>query len=314
MPKNQRATSHQASLPEQTAAAPPAAGPLTLTLPAATLQPGLYIVATPIGNLDDITLRALATLHAADRIACEDTRITARLLHRYGITTRTIAYHDHNARRVLPGLIKTLQDGGSVALVSDAGTPLVSDPGYRLVEAALAAGHPVTPLPGASALLAGMVASGLPSDRFLFAGFLPPKSAARRTALEELAAVPATLVFYEAPGRAAEALADMAAVLGDRPACLARELTKKFEEFRRGTLSALAAGAEAEPPRGECVILAGPPAADAGEAADLDALLLAALARDSVRDAAAAVAGATGQPRRKVYARALELTKQEADR
>lgn len=283
-------------------------------LPPKPLSPGLYPAATPIGNMEDITLRALRVLRDCDAIACEDTRMTIRLVERFGLCRTLVPYHEHNARQALPGLLRRLEEGQAVALVSDAGTPLISDPGYRLVEAALAAGHPVTPLPGASALLAAIVAAGLPSDRFLFAGFLPPKQAARRAALQELAGVPSTLVFYESPGRAAAALADMAAVLGDRPACLARELTKRFEEYRRGTLADLAAGAAADPPRGECVILAGPPDAGAPHEADLDAMLLDALTRDSVRDAAAAVAAASGAPRRKVYARALELVKRESGR
>lgn len=283
-------------------------------LPPKPLSPGLYPAATPIGNMEDITLRALRVLRDCDAIACEDTRMTIRLVERFGLCRTLVPYHEHNARQALPGLLRRLEEGQAVALVSDAGTPLISDPGYRLVEAALAAGHPVTPLPGASALLAAIVAAGLPSDRFLFAGFLPPKQAARRAALQELAGVPSTLVFYESPGRTAAALADMAAVLGDRPACLARELTKRFEEYRRGTLADLAAGAAADPPRGECVILAAPPPAGAPDDADLDAMLLDALTRDSVRDAAAAVAAASGAPRRKVYARALELVKRESGR
>ncbi len=287
--------------------------PLDQLLPAKPLTPGLYIAATPIGNLEDVTLRVLRVLRDCDAIACEDMRMTLRLVQRYELCRTLLLYHEHNARQALPGLLRRLAEGQAVALVSDAGTPLVSDPGYRLVAAALEAGHPVIPLPGPSALLAGLVGAGLPSDRFLFAGFLPPKQAARRVALAEFAGIPSTLVFYESPERAADALADMAAVLGDRPACLARELTKRFEEWRRGPLSALAAGAEAEPPRGECVILVGPPADNETGEADLDAMLLAALARDSVRDAAAAVAEATGQPRRKIYARALELTRQGQD-
>ena len=281
-------------------------------LPPKTLAPGLYVAATPIGNLEDVTLRVLRVLRDCDAIACEDTRMTLRLVQRYDLCRTLLPYHEHNSRQALPGLLRRLDEGQTLALVSDAGTPLVSDPGYRLVEAVLAAGHPVIPLPGASALLAGMVGAGLPSDRFLFAGFLPPKQGARRTALEDLAGVPATLVFYESPGRTADSLADMAVVLGDRPACLARELTKRFEEWRRGPLTELAASAEADPPRGECVILVGPPVVSETGEADLDAMLLAALARESVRDAAAAVAEATGQPRRKIYARALELTKQAA--
>lgn len=285
--------------------------PLDTLLPPAPLAPGLYVVATPIGNLEDVTLRALRVLRDADAIACEDTRLTLRLVQRYGLCRTLLPYHEHNARAALPGLLRRLAAGEVLALVSDAGTPLVSDPGYRLVAAALEAGHPVVPIPGPSALLGGLVGADLPTDRFFFAGFLPPREAARRRALQDLAAIPATLVFYEAPGRVAETLADIAAVLGDRPACLARELTKRHEEWRRGAASALAEGARADPPRGECVLLVGPPAADAGtpSADDLDTLLRAALARDSIRDAAAAVAEATGLKRRTVYARALELAK-----
>ncbi len=288
---------------------------LTDLLPPAPIAPGLYIVSTPIGNLEDVTLRALRILRDANAIACEDTRTTLRLVQRYGLCRTLLPYHEHNARQALPGILRRLADGEAVALVSDAGTPLVSDPGYRLVEAALDAGHPVVPIPGPSAMLAGLVAAGLPTDRFFFAGFLPNRQAARRAALEELTAVPGTLVFYEAPGRAADTLADIAAVLGDRPACLARELTKRFEEWRRGAASELAAGAAAEPPRGECVIMIAPPSAEskAVALADIDAMLRAALAHDSVRDAAAAVAEATGQKRRQVYARALELAKALAE-
>ena len=282
---------------------------LAKLVPGEPLAPGLYIVATPIGNLEDITLRALRVLRDCAAIACEDTRMTRRLVERYGLCRTLVSYHEHNARAALPGILRRLQDGEAVALVSDAGTPMVSDPGYRLVEAALAEGVTVVPLPGASALLAALVAAGLPTDRFFFAGFLPSRHAALRTALQGLHSVPSTLVFYEAPGRVADALRDMEAVLGDRPACLARELTKRFEEFRRGTLSSLAASAEDEPPRGECVILVGPPGKEAGEEAALDQMLLDALSRESVRDAAAMVAEASGLPRRKVYSRALELAK-----
>jgi 16S rRNA (cytidine1402-2'-O)-methyltransferase len=238
--------------------------------------------------------------------------VTARLLHRYGIATRTTAYHDHNAQRVLPRLIEGLQDGGSVALVSDAGTPLVSDPGLRLVRAAIEAGAYVTTIPGPAAAIAGLTLAGLPVDRFLFAGFLPPRGAARRTALAELAAVPATLVFYEAPQRLAASLADMRTVLGDRDAAVARELTKLYEEVRRARLSELAGHyAAAGAPRGEIVVLVAPPTtgADAEDLADrdalLDALIDAALTTMSLRDAAATVAAETGRKRRDVYARAL---------
>jgi 16S rRNA (cytidine1402-2'-O)-methyltransferase len=271
--------------------------------------PGLYLVATPIGNLRDITLRALDLLAEADVVACEDSRVSRKLLTAYGISRRLVAYHEHNAERVRPRLIARLEKGESVALISDAGTPLVSDPGYKLVGAALEAGVTVSAVPGASAALAALSVSGLPSDRFLFVGFLPPKAGARRRALAELAAVPASLVVFESPRRLAAALADMAEVLGDRPAAVARELTKRFEEVRRANLEEFARQAAGEAaPKGEIVIVIGPPAGEAGEgAADLDMLLARALKEMSLRDAAAAVAEATGQPRRRVYARALEL-------
>jgi len=274
-------------------------------------------VATPIGNLDDVSLRALATLRAADVVACEDTRVTGRLMARHGLRTPLVAYHDHNAARQRPRLLERLARGERVALVSDAGTPLVSDPGYKLVQAAIAAGVPVTAVPGPSAPLAALVLSGLPSDRFLFAGFLPARAAARRTALRELAATPATLILFESAGRLAAALADMATVLGARPAAVARELTKLFEEVRRGTLPELAEHyAAAGRPLGEVVIVVGPPAAAAASdaALELDAVLADALARLSLRDAVAAAAAATGRPRRDVYARALELSRAAAAR
>jgi 16S rRNA (cytidine1402-2'-O)-methyltransferase len=275
---------------------------------------GLNIVATPIGNADDITLRALATLRAADVIACEDTRVTVKLLARHGIATPLLAYHEHNAERVRPQLLERLRRGETVALVSDAGTPLVSDPGFKLVRDALAEELPVTTLPGPSAPIAALVLSGLPSDRFLFAGFLPPKTVGRRGVLMELARVPATLIFFESGARLAASLADMAATLGERPAAVARELTKFYEEVRRGTLGALAAQyRDAEPPRGEIVVLIGPPAveAPAADAETVDAQLRAALDEMSVRDASAAVAAATGLPRRALYARALALAERQ---
>jgi 16S rRNA (cytidine1402-2'-O)-methyltransferase len=207
---------------------------------ARSLPPALYLVATPIGNLADITIRALETLAAADVVACEDTRVSRVLLSRYGISRRMTAYHEHNAAEAGPKLVAAVLAGKSVALVSDAGTPLVSDPGYRLVEEVAASGGAVVPIPGASALLAALTASALPSDTFLFAGFLPARAGQRKTRLDELKAVPATMIFYESPRRLAEALAAMADVLGDRPAAICRELTKTFEEVRRGTLAALA--------------------------------------------------------------------------
>ncbi len=284
--------------------------------PAAGDRPrGLHIVATPIGNLGDISLRAIETLSAVDLIACEDTRVTGKLLSAHGIGTPMTPYHDHNAARAGPRLIERLERGESVALVSDAGTPLISDPGFRLVGAAHDAGIPVTTEPGPSAPLAALVISGLPTDRFLFAGFLPSRKAARRRALAELAGIRATLVFMEAPRRLAAALADMAEILGPRDAAVAREMTKLHEELRRGRLDALAEqylGAAA--PKGEAVVVVGPPESPvADDDAALDARLRAALATMSVRDAAASVAAASGWARRDVYGRALELAKADQD-
>lgn len=276
---------------------------------AAPLDPGLHVVATPIGNLADVTLRALATLAAADRIACEDTRITRRLLDRYGINRPLTAYHEHNAEAKRPELLAALQRGEAVALVSDAGTPLVSDPGYRLVRAAAEAGHRVIPVPGPCAALAGLVAAGLPTDTFLFAGFLPSRGGPRTSRLRSLSGVPATLVFYESPRRLVASLAAMADILGrDRSAAVARELTKHFEEVRRGGLGSLAEHyRQAGEPKGEVVVLVGPPNAAAGGEIDVDAALAEALSRLKPADAASEVARATGRPRRALYARALEL-------
>lgn len=286
---------------------PEGSGPGPIRKPAA----GLYIVATPIGNAGDITLRALELLRGVDAIACEDTRVTGKLMRRYGIATRLVPYHDHNAAKMRPQLLGRVADGASIALVSDAGTPLVSDPGFKLVRDAREQGLPVTHLPGANAALTALVLSGLPSDRFLFGGFLPPKSAARRTALEEFRTLQATLIFYESAQRLEEMLGDIAATLGAREVAVARELTKLFEEVRRGPAAELSSFyAENGPPKGEVVVVVGPPAADAAasDAADLDSLLGQALAGGmSVRDAAAHVATITGQPKKAVYGRALEL-------
>ena len=274
------------------------------------LAPGLHVVATPIGNLRDISLRALSTLAAADAVIAEDTRVTKTLLAHYGIATPLIAYHEHNAHVVRPQLLARLSGGGALALVSDAGTPLVSDPGFKLVAEAVAAGVAVTSVPGASAVLAALVVAGLPTDRFFFEGFLPSKSAARRARLAELAAVPGTLVFFESARRVAETLEDCAAVLGTREAAVARELTKHFESVRRGPLPELAREiAEGEPLRGEIVLLVGPPMEGAAEIseASIDDRIRAAMKTHSMKDAAAIVAGETGQPRRRVYARALQL-------
>ncbi len=287
--------------------------------PREALSAGLHIVATPIGNATDITLRALDVLRRADLIACEDTRVTGNLLARYEIATRRLAYNDHNAERVRPLLLERLRRGERIALVSDAGMPLVSDPGYKLVRAVLDEALPVTTVPGASAPLAALALSGLPSDRFLFAGFLANRAAARRRELGELAGAPATLIFFESARRLGAALADMAAMLGDRPAAVAREMTKRFEEVRRGSLETLAAHyAAAGPPKGEIVVVIGPPASaprkdNKDAAVMLDDMLREALAGSSLRDAAAAVAIASGLPRRAVYARALALAAEESD-
>lgn len=297
-------------------AMPNAFAVLGLKVEGERLQPGLHVVATPIGNLKDISLRALGTLASADAVLAEDTRVTKVLLAHYGITTPLIAYHEHNAAVMRPQILARLGEGGTLALVSDAGTPLVSDPGFKLVEAAVAAGHRVTGVPGPSAVLAGLVVSGLPTDRFFFEGFLPSKEAARRARLTVLAEIPGTLVFFEAPRRLAAMLADAALMLGDRPAVVARELTKFYEEARRGSLAELAAHYAAEDaPRGEIVVLVGPPGDGPHEAAvsdaDIDRRLTALLAERSLKEAVAVVSAETGQPRRKIYARALDLTRRD---
>jgi 16S rRNA (cytidine1402-2'-O)-methyltransferase len=272
------------------------------------LAPGFYIVATPIGNLDDITLRALAVLRSADRIFCEDTRVTRKLLARYGIVKRLDTYHDHNAEEMRPVILEALHQGARVALISDAGTPLVSDPGYKLVRAAIAENLPVTALPGPSAAVAALILSGLPPDAFLFAGFLPPRQAARRRALERWAAVDATLVFFESTRRLAESLADMTEVFGNRPAAVARELTKLYEEVRRGRLAELADHyRKAGPPRGETVVAVGPPERGEPDSAELDGLMRSALAELGLRDAVAKLAIETGLPRNELYRRALAI-------
>ena len=293
------------------------AGGSKLSPPAlSALAPGLYVVATPIGNSRDITLRALDLLAAADIVACEDTRTTGKLLFLHGISAPLTAYHDHNAQRVRPALLARLQRGEAMVLVSDAGTPLISDPGYRLVVEAQAAGIPVTTAPGPSAPLAALTISGLPTDRFFFAGFLPPKRAARRRALERLALIDGALLLFESTRRLAAALADMAEVLGPREAVVARELTKLHEEIRRAPLDALAAHYDsAGAPKGEIVIVIAPPDADADQLDDgaVDGLLREALATDRLRDAAARVALAVRLPRRRLYHRALELSREERE-
>ncbi|WP_310476560.1 16S rRNA (cytidine(1402)-2'-O)-methyltransferase [Sandarakinorhabdus sp.] len=275
--------------------------------PAEPLAAGLYIVATPIGNLMDITARALLVLARASLIACEDTRVTGKLLGAFGIKTRMLPYHDHNAGVMRPRLIAQALNE-PVALVSDAGTPLISDPGYKLVAEARAAGVNLVTVPGPSAVIAALCIAGLPTDRFLFAGFLPTKAKAKADAIAELAAVPATLVFYESGPRLAVTLAALHAGLGDRPAAVGRELTKKFEEMITGPLSELAARWADAPPKGEIVVMVGPPLpAPAATADDLDSALREALGTKRVKDAAKAVADRLGLPKAQVYARALAL-------
>ncbi|MER8607685.1 16S rRNA (cytidine(1402)-2'-O)-methyltransferase [Mesorhizobium sp. M1233] len=273
------------------------------------LEPALYLVATPIGNLADITLRALETLAAADIVACEDTRVSRVLLDRYGIRRRTTAYHEHNAGEAGPKLIAALLAGQSGALISDAGTPLISDPGYRLVGEALERGIRVVPIPGPSAALAALTASGLPSDAFLFAGFLPVKTGQRLTRLEALKAVPATLIFFESPRRLAETLSAMVEVLGGaRKAAIGRELTKTFEEMRTGTLQSLASHyAAADTPKGEIVICVGLADVVADEPEDIDRLLLSLAAEMPASKAAAEAAKMTGGQKQTLYRRLLDL-------
>jgi 16S rRNA (cytidine1402-2'-O)-methyltransferase len=273
----------------------------------------LALVATPIGNLGDISARALETLREADLIACEDTRVTGNLLSKFEIRRPTLPYHDHNAETMRPKLIERLLQGETVALVSDAGMPLISDPGYKLVRKATEAGIAVTVIPGPSAPLAALVLSGLPSDRFLFAGFLPIKDGARRETLLELKSVRSTLLFFETGPRLADSLATCADVLGDRPAAVARELTKLYEEVRRDTLGALARHyEESGAPKGEIVVVIGPPL-PSETAYDVDAALETALKSMAVKEAAAAVAVASGKPRREIYARALALSGRRPD-
>lgn len=270
--------------------------------------PGLSIVATPIGNLGDLTLRALKTLAGADLVAAEDTRHTGRMLQHFGINAHLIRYDEHGAAAQRPRLLADLAEGRSVALVSDAGTPLISDPGYRLVREARDAGIAVHAVPGPSAPMAAASVAGLPTDAVLFAGFLPAKRAARQARIRELMAVPATLIFFEAPHRLGEALADLAEVLGTREAAVARELTKRFETVERAPLADLAARYAAEEGRGEIVLLVAPPGADGPpDEAEVDALLAAALAKLPASAAAADVAKATGLNRRDLYKRALSL-------
>lgn len=276
------------------------------------LAPGLYVTATPIGNARDITLRALDVLAGCDLIAAEDTRVTAKLLAIHGISRTLTAYNDHNGARERPKLLSRLAHGARIALVSDAGTPLVSDPGYKLVREALAQGVPVHAIPGASATLTALALAGLPSDRFLFAGFLPSRAGERGTALVELKTVRATLIFFESAQRLAESLAQMAEVLGDRAVAVTRELTKLHEEVRRGTLKILSEQYAAQaPPKGEVTVLVGPPPLGQTDTALMDALLDRALPFMPVRAASELIALALDRPRKEIYERALEKKNDE---
>lgn len=280
------------------------------TLPAAKARPGLYLVATPIGNLGDVTIRALETLAGVDVVACEDSRITHRLMERFAIRTPLTPYHEHNATAARPKLLARLVQGQAIALVSDAGTPLISDPGFKLVREASVAGHTIIALPGPSSVLAALSVAALPTDRFFFEGFLPAKQGARRARLAELARIDATLVLFDGGTRIQDTLQDVAAILGQRDGAICRELTKLHEDTRRGSLAELAAQAGALETRGEFVLVIGPPPKDAPimTADALDELLRASLEHDSVKDAVAHAVTMSGLPKREVYARALELS------
>ena len=275
--------------------------------PARSVAPGLSLVATPIGTLRDMTLRALDVLAAADLVLAEDTRVTAKLLTAYGLRAKLERCDDHASARAAEIAVERLKAGEVVALVSDAGTPLVSDPGYVVARAAIAEGLQVHPVPGASSLLAALCLAGLPADRVLFAGFLPPKSGARKTMLEELRTGRQTLVFFESGPRLKDSLTDMAEVLGDRPAAVTRELTKLYEEAVRGTLSELAADPRCDAPKGEIVVVIGPGEAEVASAADADAALAEAMTRLPPGEAAAEVSKALNLPRKPLYKRALEM-------
>ncbi|MBD3836828.1 16S rRNA (cytidine(1402)-2'-O)-methyltransferase [Brevundimonas sp.] len=275
--------------------------------PSRRVEPGLYLVATPIGNLRDMTLRALDVLAAADLVLAEDTRVTAKLLSAYGLKARLERCDDHASARAAEQAVERLREGQVVALVSDAGTPLVSDPGFVVARAVIAEGLPIHPIPGPSSLLAALCIAGLPADRVLFAGFLPPKTAGRRAALEEVKGQRQTLVFFESGPRLKDSLADMAAVLGPRPAAVARELTKLYEECVRGPLNQLADDPRLDAPKGEIVVVVGPGEAEPASEAEADAALVEALGRLSTGDAASEVAKALGLNRKALYRRALEL-------
>ena len=275
-----------------------------------SIEPGLYIIASPIGNLGDITLRAIETLKSSNLIACEDTRITRRLLSHYDINIPTTAYHEHNANIALPRLIKRLKKDEIISLISDAGTPLISDPGYRLVQAAIAEDIRITTTPGPVAAIAALTLSGLPTDSFFFAGFLPPKQTAKKNRLYQLAAVPATLIFYESPRRLSQTLKEMNKVYGNRPAAIVREISKKFEEVRRGTIEKLSQELNTVSQlRGEIVLIIGPPPSEKFvDNATIDSALKKALSEMSLRDAVEKVSASHIRPKRQIYRRALEIT------
>ena len=282
-------------------------GPFPPTAPPPRrVEPGLYLVATPIGNLRDMTLRALDVLAAADLVLAEDTRVTAKLLTAYGLKAKLERCDDHASTRAAELAIERLRNGEVVALVSDAGTPLVSDPGFVVARAVIAEGLPVHPIPGPSSLLAALCIAGLPADRVLFAGFLPPKTAGRKSMLEDLKSQRQTLVFFESGPRLRDSLTDMAAVLGPRPAAVARELTKLFEECVRGPLDELAVHPKLDGPKGEIVVVVGPGEAEVASAADADAALAEALTRLAPGEAASEVSRALDLPRKPLYRRALE--------
>lgn len=275
--------------------------------PPRLVSPGLYLVATPIGNLRDMTLRGLDVLAAADLVLAEDTRVSAKLLNAYGLKARLERCDDHASARAAEGAIERIREGQVVALISDAGTPLISDPGFVVARAVLEAGLPVHPIPGASSLLAALCIAGLPADRVLFAGFLPAKSAARRTTLTDLKMARQTLVFFESGPRLSASLTDMAEVLGDRPAAVARELTKLHEDCIRGSLADLAVDPRNDAPKGEIVVVVGPGQAEVVSASDADAALIEALSRLSPGEAASEVSKALDLPRKALYRRALEM-------
>jgi 16S rRNA (cytidine1402-2'-O)-methyltransferase len=303
------ADTHTIEEPEAPSARTFAVGGHVLTAPRAA--PGLYLVATPIGNLGDITVRALEILAGVDIIACEDTRITRRLTERYAISAQLKPYHEHNAALARPKILERLAQGAAIALVSDAGTPLISDPGFKLVREVCAAGHSVIALPGPSSVLAALSVAALPTDRFFFEGFLPPKETARRARLAELARIDATLVMFESGSRVQDTLADLARLMSSRDAAICREMTKLHEDIRRASISQLALSADALETRGEFVLVIGPPAGTPIMTGDeLDDLLRSQLKRDSVKDAVAHAVELSGRPRREIYARALELAKQ----